>query len=364
FKATRRIQTGLLALLILCGIVLALVFAGWLGDSETYGKYISPVAFSTLITALALFALPYLLALPTSKMRWALLLGLLVFELFTVNMDAPSNYDSIPPDEQLSMTPPPAVAQVLTDTDTPFRVDGYRALHDNYGSLYDVMDMRGISPLFLSGPYTIINAGLINPTAWELFAVRYVYTDWMEMPIPSEIIGEGTDRYGTFNIHRLTDPRPFAHLVYDVAVVPDDEAAFTLLSQASFLPRRTVILNHPVDLPLNVENFGKGEAVVTAFAPEAFTIQANTPGNAILSVANPDYPGWEATLDGQPVPILRAYGALAAIPLPEGEHTITFVYNPLSYRIGAVVSLITWGGLVIFALFSGVNRRRGDASST
>lgn len=363
FKATRRIQTGLVILLALCGIVAALVFIGWLGDSETYGDSISAVAFSTIVTALALFALPYLLAQPQSRVRWALLVGLLVFELFTVTMDAPSNYDPLPPGEQLSVTPPPAVAQVLADTDIPFRVDGFRALHDNYGSLYGAMDMRGISPLFLNGPYTIINPGLINPTAWELFAVRYVYTDWMEMPVPSEIVGDGTDRYGTFNIHKLTDARPFAYLVYDVAPVANDVAAYALLGQPGFLPRRTVILNQSIDLPLNSDNFGLGEAVVTAFAPEQFTIQVRTPGNAILSVANPDYPGWEATLDGQPTPILRAYGALAAVGVPEGEHTVMFVYNPFSYRIGAVISLITWGGLAIFVLFVGVNTRRHDASS-
>jgi hypothetical protein len=364
FKATRRIQTGLLVLLILCGIVAALVFVGWLGDSETYGQYLSPVGFSALITALALFALPYLLAKPESRGRWALLLALLVFELFTVNMDAPSNYDSIPPGEQHSLTPPPAVAQVLADTGTPFRVDGFRALHDNYGSLYGVMDMRGISPLFLNGPYTIINAGLINPTAWELFAVRYVYTDWMEMPVPSEIVGDGTDRYGTFNIHQLTDPRPFAHLVYAVATVANDEAAYALLTQPGFLPRRTVILDQSVDLALNSDNYGQGEAVVTAFTPEQFTIQVTTPGNAVLSIANPDYPGWEATLDGQPAIILRAYGAVAAVIVPAGEHTVMFVYNPLSYRVGAIASLATWGGLIFFALFSAVRSRRRDASST
>ncbi|MCB9451938.1 MAG: YfhO family protein [Anaerolineaceae bacterium] len=364
FKATRRIQTGLLILLILCGIVAALVFVGWLGDSETYGDYLNPVVFSALITALTLFALPYLLAQPHSRLRWALLLALLVFELFTVNMDAPSDYDSVPPGEQLSLTPPPAVAQGLADTDTPFRVDGFRALHDNYGSLYGVMDMRGISPLFLNGPFTIINAGLINPTAWELFAVRYVYTDWVEMPVPSEIVGVGTDRYGTFNIHQLTDSRPFAHLVYDVATVTNDEAAYALLGQPDFLPRRTVILNQSIDLPLDNGNYGQGTAVVTAFAPEQFTIQVSTPGNAVLSIAHSDYPGWEATLDGQPTAILRAYGALAAVIVPEGEHTVTFVYNPLSYRIGAIASLITWGGLAIFALSAGVTMRRRHASST
>jgi len=81
-------------------------------------------------------------------------------------------------------------------------------------------------------------------------------------------------------------------------------------------------------------------------------------------IANPDYPGWEAALDGQPTPILRAYGALAAVAVPEGEHKVTFVYNPASYRVGAILSFITWGGLAIFVVVTGFRSRRRNARST
>ena len=44
--------------------------------------------------------------------------------------------------------------------------------------------------------------------------------------------------------------------------------------------------------------------------------------DAILSLAMVDYIDWEATLDDEPVDILRAYGALSAIEVPAGDHTI------------------------------------------
>jgi uncharacterized membrane protein YfhO len=53
-----------------------------------------------------------------------------------------------------------------------------------------------------------------------------------------------------------------------------------------------------------------------------------------------------------PVPILRAYSTLMAVPIPAGEHTLRLVYDPLSYRLGAGLSLVTWAGLVILALFT------------
>jgi len=350
FKASRRIQQALLGLLIVCAVVGGAVLIAWLGNPEAYGKYINIVAFTVLSAAAIFLLIPYLLGNPQQPIRYVLVGGLLVFELFTVSMDNPSNYDSIPPNEQLSFTPSPLVATALADADIPFRVDGYRALHDNYGSLYRLADMRGISPLFLEGPFGLINSQLINPKAWELFAVRYVYTDWNEMPVPSEIIASGQDRYGEVKLHKLTDPRPFALLMYNTQIVADDGQARTAVSDPNFNIRRTIILNQDPNIRLDSNIPEDAEASVSTFKPETFSIAVNTPKDAVLSVSHPDYPGWYATVDGEPTPILRAYGALSAVAVPAGEHTITFVYNPLSYRIGAIISLLTWAGMALVGI--------------
>jgi uncharacterized membrane protein YfhO len=91
-------------------------------------------------------------------------------------------------------------------------------------------------------------------------------------------------------------------------------------------------------------------AVVTDFKPESFTIVVNTPTDSILSVSHPDYPGWRAMQDDDPVPILRAYGGLSAVEIPAGQHTIRFVYDPTTFKIGAILSLVTWGAVGILAV--------------
>ncbi len=358
FKATRRIQQVLIGLVILCGVVLALVMVGWMGNHDTYGPYIQPVALSLILAVLTLGLIVWLLDAPKSTIRQSLLAALLIFDLFTLSMDNHFNYDPIPPQKQLDFNPPPMVATAKADTDIPFRVDGYRVLNDNYGGLFDVADMRGISPLFLEGPNSIINGSLINPTAWELFAVRYVYTDWEQMPVPSTIIATGEDRYGKVNMHKLTDPRPFANLVYDMRIVANDAQALANLNDTNLQLRRTVILEQQPDLKIGNGSTEGGNAVVTEFKPESFTIIVNTPSNTLLSVAHPDYPGWVATVDGNTTPILRAYGALAAVTVPIGSHLVVFKYNPLSYKIGAIVSVIAWITVVILGAMSLYRRER------
>jgi hypothetical protein len=350
FKATRQIQRALFALLVISGGITLVVFALWLGNPDAYGALIGPVAFSVIVALLASFIIPWLLANPQHVLRLCLLAGLIVFELFTVNMDAPSNYDPIPPHEQLSMTAPRLVERaLLADTDLP-RVDGFRGLHDNHGSLYGLMDVRGISPLFLAGPYTIIYPDTINPRAWELFAVRMVFSDWQELPVPGIILASGEDRYGPVNLHLLTDPRPLAHLLYNVVVVDSDAAAYALLDDATFDPRRTVILGKDPGLSLASNTNGQGHASMADFRPESINVSVTTPTDAILSIPLPQYPGWEATIDGHPTEILRAYGALSAVHVPSGDHTIEFVYDPVTYRIGAIGSLLTWAGIGIVGI--------------
>ncbi len=357
FKATRRIQQALIGIIILCSTVLAFAMVVWMGNHDAYGPYIQPVALSVLLAVLTLVSIAWLLNAPRSLPRQGLVVSLLIFDLFSLSMDNRFNYDPVPPYKQLAFQPPPMVTGALTDKDIPFRVDGYRVLTDNYGSLYDVADMRGISPLFLDGPNRIINSDLINPKAWELFAVRYVYTDWEQMPVPSTIIASGEDRYGKVNMHHLTDPRPFASLIHDMRMVSNDAEAMALVKDGNVDLRHTVILEQQPDIPMHKDAITGATATVSEYKPESFTIITNSPTNAILSVAHPYYPGWVATIDDQPVTILRAYGALTAVAVPVGSHSIVFKYDPLSYKLGAIISLVAWISVIVMG---GMSLYRGN----
>ena len=55
-------------------------------------------------------------------------------------------------------------------------------------------------------------------------------------------------------------------------------------------------------------------------------------------------------MDGQPAPILRAYGALSAVVVPEGEHTVTFRFQPVSVTAGAALSAAVWAGTLALTL--------------
>ncbi len=60
------------------------------------------------------------------------------------------------------------------------------------------------------------------------------------------------------------------------------------------------------------------------------------------------YPGWEATIDGQPAEILRADSIFRALPVSAGSHRIEMRFRPRHFWLGASVSLLTLCGLIVF----------------
>jgi len=333
---------------VLTGGMAILAFAAWQLQIGTDSAKLASIA---LLSAATVGGLWLVLRWHEGGRRLILagILALMVLELFSVTRDTPSNYDSIPAAKQLPALPAPAIQQVMADSSVPYRVDGFRGLEANYGTLYHIADIRGISPLFFTAARDLIYRDYIhNPLAWELFAVKYVFSERDAFKEPSEIVAEGTDTQGAYKLHRLTDPRPFALLLYHADVVDSDAFAQALLNDSHYNPRTSIIVQGDPGLVLP-DTPGQGRATVTEYQPEAITIAVQTDQNAMLSLAQINYPGWRATLDETPVPILRAYGALSAIAVPQGTHTVRLVYDPISYKIGLVMSAVTWGLLALWA---------------
>lgn len=356
-KAAARLRRIAAMIIALCGIGIISMALLSIQAPQTAPAALQAFAWSAILAGGAWLILPA--AAWQDRWRWALI-ALVVIDLFSISRNAPGNYDPIPADQQIQTNP--LIAPILADANVPFRVDGFRGLHDNYGSYYQIADIQGISPLFLNGPQQIIEHGLPDERAWELFAVRYVFSDWEALNVPGEVLLRGVDRYGAVNLHKLAAPRPYAHLVYDYVLADDDESARQILADASFDPRRTAILTHAPQNPLPASDVQGGGTTIIEYAPEKLTVIVNTPQPALLSIAQVDYPGWHATIDGQPAPTLRVYGGLMALEVPSGEHTVMLTYTPPLYRIGAAISLMAWAGVLLLGIGITIRKVRDGRS--
>lgn len=84
--------------------------------------------------------------------------------------------------------------------------------------------------------------------------------------------------------------------------------------------------------------------------PDRVVLTAVNHRPAVLVLADTRHPGWHATLDGRPAPILSADGFVRAISLPHpGRHVVIFTYRPNSFYVG--LYLTQWTLSVILAIF-------------
>ena len=81
---------------------------------------------------------------------------------------------------------------------------------------------------------------------------------------------------------------------------------------------------------------------LTKYSPDALTYRATATADAFVVFSEIYYAdGWNAYLNGKPVPHLRANYVLRAMPVPAGTHTIEFKFEPTEYAIGNTVSLVS-----------------------
>ncbi len=88
-------------------------------------------------------------------------------------------------------------------------------------------------------------------------------------------------------------------------------------------------------------------------------IHTTTPVWFYLADAN--YPGWNAYLDGARVEVYSAQLMGKAIFLPAGEHLLELVFEPLSFRLGLAISLLSCCALLVLALRPAKSPRPGSA---
>jgi hypothetical protein len=188
---------------------------------------------------------------------------------------------------------------------------------------------------------------------WNILAVRYVLQENAQLSVPSTIIGTGSDPTGKLNLHQLTEAQPFARLMYRTWIVADDTAQFQALANPDIDLSHTVILPADPGVSLPSDPPVDAKTSVDHYAREAFTIETHSSTAAILDLAQVNYPGWQATIDGQPTPILRADLALSAVVVPAGDHVVSFQFQPTSVTIGAIVSLAAGIGLLLALVIIG-----------
>lgn len=189
-----------------------------------------------------------------------------------------------------------------------------------------------------------------SSAAYNLLGIKYIIAGKGGAPADGNIVPV-FDADPGINIYLNLDALPRVQFVNQVIAVDSHEMAWEALQSAEFDPATTVILED-CGSPIVAEPLTGLSIELIEYSLHSVAVAVNTDSPGYLVLSDAFYPGWRASVDGQPEPICRANYAFRAVPVPAGDHVIRFEFKPVSWMMGVVVSAVTLLGLVIFAAVS------------
>jgi hypothetical protein len=150
----------------------------------------------------------------------------------------------------------------------------------------------------------------------------------------------------------------FAYLSDNLHVAPDQKAAEVWLKQLDWQQVRAypALVEAPPQEVASITHdpagTSPGETEVLEYTPGHIKMRADATRPALLVVSESLYPGWRATLDGNPVAVLRANYLSQGVVVPAGSHVVELNYEPGAFKYGALISafgLVTLVGLGVWA---------------
>jgi len=213
---------------------------------------------------------------------------------------------------------------------------------------YYFQAINGYDPLILGRYIMYLQASQNLPLVKEVlvsnFLQRYDHK-FLRMLNLTHILGDqGITRVG-FSL-------PRAFLVNRAIVKPATEI-LDFMKSDGFDPRTTVVLEpeHRSFLwPQTSTESLQGSCTITEYGYETIKMNCTSNQQCYLVMSEMHYPGWEATVDGKPAPVLRGNYLFRVIPLKQGKHEVEMRFVSRPFQAGMIISVFTLFGSAAFLL--------------
>ena len=149
-------------------------------------------------------------------------------------------------------------------------------------------------------------------------------------------------------VYQNINVSPRARFMSDWEYTPEDKMLAKL-----FDPNFPLDSKITIDKPIGFNINKKSAATISydSYTPERSVISIDSTANGFLVISDSWYPGWVASVDGNEVPIYKADYAFRAIPVPQGSHKVEFHYEPISFKIGLIISGASLFTLTVIWIF-------------
>ena len=150
---------------------------------------------------------------------------------------------------------------------------------------------------------------------------------------------------GASHVYENLRARPRAWLVSDVRQVREDDALNAIRTSrlpdgGAFDPARVALVEETPPILSSGSIAPNGTSRVRLLTNDVMEVETSLNAAAFLLTSDTNYPGWNATIDGQPAKIYQADYLLRGVAVPAGSHLVRFEFQPRSFYVGASVSVL------------------------
>ena len=187
-----------------------------------------------------------------------------------------------------------------------------------------------------------------------LLNVRFQIVDRPIAALAPVLFEHVVDAEREYWIYEVPDHQPRATFCTDLLAITDPDAILATIESSRFVLGQTVILDKVADSSsrMNTKADTASTVTISEYRSQEVVLDVVATQDGIVVLADLFHPGWQATDNGQPVPILRANGICRGVAVTAGEHRLRFIYRPTSfYRglwiTGAILLLLAAAGVRI-----------------
>ncbi|MBE9536067.1 MAG: YfhO family protein [Proteobacteria bacterium] len=217
--------------------------------------------------------------------------------------------------------------------------------------LYKIHSATGYEAVQLAGYNEVLQRLNLGSNLIDLLNIRYVVIE------KNSVRGRLGDHIGKYKIVVDKDVKilenknylPRAFPVHKAIQLKGKTKALDLLSSPRFDPRKTVLLEAPVEVKLSPLPKPETSSYVNIsdYKNNEILIDVDMADNGFVVLSEKFYPGWNAYIDGALTQIYKANHIFRAVYLPMGKHKVLFKYEPKSFEISLYITIFSF----LFVIF-------------
>ncbi|WP_188562888.1 YfhO family protein [Hymenobacter frigidus] len=232
--------------------------------------------------------------------------------------------------------PSPADQLILQDKDLSYRVLNLQNPFNEAQTSYYHKSIGGYHGAKLRRYQDLIERQIStnNQQVLNMLNMRYLITGDAKQPVQRNPGALG-------NAWFVSEVQPVASPDAEMAALSTISPATVAVVDASKFPQQKAA----------TYNIAGSSIALTAYSPDELKYRYNATQAGLVVFSEIYYAdGWQAFIDGKPVPHIRADYVLRALQVPAGPHTIDFKFEPKSYAVGNGVSLAASIALLLVLL--------------